>query len=314
MSVKMPLHGFPDNIKSVHDIIDIVRDLGQAALLRQPSVNAVFKGEVPETADTWVIRKSDGSPVSSTDVWVNTELVKRLKALGHDDARTGFLTEEGDKTENIAALSKENTWIIDPIDGTRAYIKGENTWNVIVAFHRPDGASGGIVYYPALGVMYYTADDGKSYRVDEQKGIITILEATPKTAPEVIYKTSIKPSQFASAGVKVVNAYGIDRYWSILMKGGADIAEHVGYFASWDVAAAVAIASRCGVVYCNRDGTKLDVLARGKTPPDFLMPYQGFVAGHADTFKNIGFLDDGQKQKPLGFLAFISSKLLPYFH
>lgn len=70
----------------------------------------------------------DNSPVSEADIAVDNLLKERLAALAPE---AGWLSEETE--DNFAGRSKETAWIVDPIDGTRAFISGKIDWTISVA-------------------------------------------------------------------------------------------------------------------------------------------------------------------------------------
>jgi myo-inositol-1(or 4)-monophosphatase len=72
--------------------------------------------------------KGASSPVSEADIAVNDLVEKRLRAATPD---YGWLSEES--VDDDARLGKELVWIVDPIDGTRAYLAGREDWCVSVA-------------------------------------------------------------------------------------------------------------------------------------------------------------------------------------
>ena len=90
--------------------------------------------------------KNEGrSPVSAADFAANTSLETALRTARPD---YGWLSEETDDDE--ARLSRETVFVIDPIDGTRAFIAGETTWCVSVAVvHRGEPVAG-VLFAPAL--------------------------------------------------------------------------------------------------------------------------------------------------------------------
>lgn len=75
---------------------------------------------------TWL--KEHNSPVSETDIAVNDLLKERLTALAPE---AGWLSEESE--DNPARLDATRVWIVDPIDGTRAFISGRPDWTISVA-------------------------------------------------------------------------------------------------------------------------------------------------------------------------------------
>jgi myo-inositol-1(or 4)-monophosphatase len=72
--------------------------------------------------------KGKDSPVSEADIAVNNLLHERLSAIAPD---AGWLSEETE--DDGARLGKHRVWVVDPIDGTRAYIAGLVDWTISVA-------------------------------------------------------------------------------------------------------------------------------------------------------------------------------------
>jgi myo-inositol-1(or 4)-monophosphatase len=72
--------------------------------------------------------KGKDSPVSEADIAVNNLLHERLSAIAPD---AGWLSEETE--DDRARLGKHRVWVVDPIDGTRAYIAGLVDWTISVA-------------------------------------------------------------------------------------------------------------------------------------------------------------------------------------
>ena len=87
----------------------------------------------------WI--KGASSPVSEADIAVNDLLEERLRSATPD---YGWLSEES--ADDEARLGKQLDWIVDPIDGTRAYLAGRDDWCVSVAL--VEGAS------PVLAAVY----------------------------------------------------------------------------------------------------------------------------------------------------------------
>ncbi|MGL1456411.1 inositol monophosphatase family protein, partial [Vibrio parahaemolyticus] len=74
----------------------------------------------------WI--KGASSPVSEADIAVNDLLEQQLRSA---TPAYGWLSEES--ADNESRLGKRFTWIVDPIDGTRAYLAGREVWCVSVA-------------------------------------------------------------------------------------------------------------------------------------------------------------------------------------
>ena len=98
-------------------------------------------------AEFW--NKTTGGPVTEADLAVN-----RLCAATLRSARPeyGWLSEE--TTDDPAARQKSRVWVVDPIDGTRAYMDGDPNWCVGLALVEEGEAVGGVIYAPALGEFF----------------------------------------------------------------------------------------------------------------------------------------------------------------
>src|SRR5215470_5683293 len=99
----------------VNALAGVVREAG--AVARSASGKAV---------KTWV--KEHNSPVSEVDIAVNQLLKERLAAIVPE---AGWLSEESE--DGPARLAASRVWIVDPIDGTRAFIAGRPDWAISVA-------------------------------------------------------------------------------------------------------------------------------------------------------------------------------------
>jgi myo-inositol-1(or 4)-monophosphatase len=96
-------------------LTDTVRQAGALAL-------SLFRTELK----SWT--KGASSPVSEADIRVNDLIEKRLRSATPD---YGWLSEES--ADDEARLEKRLVWVVDPIDGTRAYLAGREDWCVSVA-------------------------------------------------------------------------------------------------------------------------------------------------------------------------------------
>ena len=98
--------------------------------------------------------KNASSPVSEADIAVDALLRERLLAI-HD---AGWLSEETE--DDPARLDRSDVWIVDPIDGTRAYIAGEPEWSISVALVRAGRPVVAALYAPASEEMFLSMVGG----------------------------------------------------------------------------------------------------------------------------------------------------------
>jgi len=197
--------------------------------------------------------KADLSPVTKAD-----RECERLIAQILSDAfpLDGILGEEGAARESRSG----RTWIIDPIDGTRDYVRGNPLWANLIGLEVGEDVVAGVVNLPMLGNLYKAARGGGAFRND--------------SPIRVSSKGSISES------VLCINAFGkIDempfrdellewmaRFWAVRGMGGAPDAMMVASgqadiwieprAASWDFAALKVIAEEAGGIFLNFNGGK----------------------------------------------------------
>jgi len=103
---------------------------------------------------TWV--KENNSPVSEVDIAVDVLLKERLTAIAPD---AGWLSEETE--DNPARLAASRVWIVDPIDGTRAFVAGRPDWAISVALVEAGR--------PVVAALYAPARPGTEHRLRQPR-------------------------------------------------------------------------------------------------------------------------------------------------
>ncbi len=96
--------------------------------------------------------KSPGHPVTEADLAVNAYLEARLRDERGD---YGWLSEE--TADDAERLRRRRVWVVDPIDGTRAYMRGGADWCVGLALVEDGAAVAGVVYAPVQDELYDAA-------------------------------------------------------------------------------------------------------------------------------------------------------------
>lgn len=110
--------------------------------------------------------KQDQSPVTSADLAVNLILQQSLSEAYPED---GWLSEESpDATDR---LGKKRVWIVDPIDGTRSYVKGLPEFCLSVALVEEGIPTVAAIYNPSTG-EFFSAIRGHGLRVDRRPNAI----------------------------------------------------------------------------------------------------------------------------------------------
>jgi len=201
------------------------------------------------TARIW--SKAGGSPVTEADVAVDTFLKIRLSELVPQAA---WLSEE--TADDPARLGRDLVWIVDPIDGTRAFLSGHQDWSIAVALLAQGEPLIGFVHAPALGVAYEAirgqgaTRDGSAIAVDGKQTLRTARITGPKPMLDRLTR-----------GAGVDPAFErIERIPSLALRlvRVADGSVDVGMISSdardWDLAAADLILREAGGEVCNLRG------------------------------------------------------------
>ena len=103
-------------------------------------------------------KPDDAGPVTEADLAVNDMLEQRLKGARPD---YGWLSEES--ADNTDRLARDRVFIIDPIDGTRSFIEGSNTWAHALAIAEHGIVTAAVIYLPLRDLMYVAAAGQGAY-------------------------------------------------------------------------------------------------------------------------------------------------------
>lgn len=93
--------------------------------------------------------KDGGSPVTEADLAVDRLLQQKLRRLAPE---FGWLSEESE--DNSERLAKSHVFVVDPIDGTRAFARGDEDWTIAIGLVAAGRSVAGIVHAPVSGLTY----------------------------------------------------------------------------------------------------------------------------------------------------------------
>jgi myo-inositol-1(or 4)-monophosphatase len=204
-----------------------VREAGALAL-------SMFGSEVK----TWT--KGHGSPVTAADVAANDLLRERLTSAAHGIA---WLSEES--ADEAARLSARRVWIVDPIDGTRAYIAGRTDWAVSAALVEGGRPVVAALFAPAEPA-FYAAAAGKGATLDGAPITVAAgaqLEGTRVAGPKSYLERLIALGLPIEALPRV---HSIALRFARIARGTLDVAFSAGSSHDWDLAAADLLVHEAG--------------------------------------------------------------------
>ena len=192
-----------------------------------------------------VAEGAEGSDLKAEgDRQANELLLARLADARPDDA---VLSEEA--KDDLARLTADRVWIIDPLDGTREFSEPPRSdWAVHVALVSDERPIAGAVALPGLDLVLSTAE-------------VPTLDPSPADPPRMLVSRTRPPA----AATHVADALGADLVEMgsagaksmAVVRGEAEIYVHSGGQYEWDSCAPVAVAAAAGCYVSRLDGSQL---------------------------------------------------------
>ena len=189
--------------------------------------------------------KAPGDPVSEVDLMADAMLAERLRAL---DPAAGWLSEE--TADDGARLAATRVWVVDPIDGTRDYLRGRPGWCVSVALVDAGRPVLGVLAAPARGELWTAQRDGGAWRNGRP---IRCSERTRWAGARMPTDALPKGSELA----RVAKPNSIALRMAMVAAGEADVLLARRWGNEWDVAAAALLVEEAGGVVTDARGTAL---------------------------------------------------------
>ena len=216
---------------------DIVREAGRIALAAWPGAG--------HTVETW--EKTPGNPVCAADLAVDAFL---RRELGRLLPSAGWLSEE--TADDPARLERGVIWLVDPIDGTRDFIRGRRGWAVSVALISESRPLIGMLAAPARDEEWIGVSGQGSWRNGARleastrrtfAGARVPADSLPKEDRDL--QTVDKPNSIALRAAMVAS-------------GEADLLATLRWGYEWDIAAAALIAREAGAAISDAFGQPLN--------------------------------------------------------
>ena len=229
------------------DLIDTANALADAA---RAAILPLFRG-----ADLSIENKQDGGfdPVTAADRAAELAMRDVLAERRPDD---GIFGEEFGKS----AGSTGWTWVLDPIDGTRAFMSGTPTWGVLVAVSDDAGPKFGVIDQPYIGERFWGGFGQAGYsgplgtRNMATRSTASLSDAVIMTTfPEVGTVDDMKTFQRVAAQTRLTR-YGMDCYaYALVAAGQIDLVIEAG-LSAYDIQAPIAVIEAAGGIVTDWDG------------------------------------------------------------
>lgn len=224
--------------------------------------------EIYETGDFSIEAKADDSPLTKADKAAHQVIVEGLKDTG-----LPILSEEGRDIPYEERKDWEQFWMVDPLDGTKEFIKKNGEFTVNIALIERGRAVMGVVYAPVLDKMYYTIH--REAAVMEERGFAYELKpAHGSTVHSIVASRSHKSpeteeflSKYPEANVV---SMGSSLKFMLLAEGKAQLYPRFAPTMEWDTAAAHAVLSVLGYSVHKPEGGELEYNKENLLNPFFV--------------------------------------------
>lgn len=191
--------------------------------------------------------KSDKSPLTLADIASNNVIIASLNKNYPD---VPIISEEGKDTPYILRKNWEYYWLVDPLDGTKEFIKRNGEFTVNIALIHKNKPVIGVVYTPVDRILYYGTAGKKAFkqvnenapveiRVNHKKGDLIAVRSKSHAAEE-------EEKVLEKYGVKESISIGSSLKFCMVAEGKADIYYRHGPTMEWDTAAGNAIVEAAG--------------------------------------------------------------------
>lgn len=224
-------------------------DIEKVSDIAQMAGNEIMKVYVH---DFDVQTKSDNSPLTIADKLSNDVIVSGLSKLYPD---IPFISEETKLTAYAERKQWSIFWLIDPLDGTKEFIKKNGEFTVNIALIENGTPVLGVVYVPATGVTYVGSKTNGSIKNDGSTHVLTGGEHYSKKQHVNVVGSRSHLSNETLQFVEQLKAEGKDVNFvssgsslklCLVAEGVADVYPRFGPTMEWDTAAAHAVALYAG--------------------------------------------------------------------
>ena len=229
--------------------------------------------------DTKIEYKADKSPLTAADRASHEILSRHLKAA---PIKIPILSEEGRDIPFSERQEWKTFWLVDPLDGTKEFIKHNGEFTVTIALVQNGSPQLGVIYAPVMDAMYFAALDLGAWKLESAAALperasldqikkqadrlpfffdsdlsksnqpvpMTIVGSRSHVSDE--FKTFVEKMKRKHRKVDFISA-GSSLKFCLVAEGRADIYPRLGPTMEWDTAAGQAVVEQSGGVVLDAD-------------------------------------------------------------
>jgi 3'(2'),5'-bisphosphate nucleotidase len=240
---------------------DIENTLLAAALEAGAAILDIYAAPIEATI------KQDGSPVTLADEQAEAIILRHLAPLG-----LPVVAEESVAAGRIPATSASFI-LVDPLDGTKEFLSRNGEFTVNIAVIEAGEPVAGVVYAPALGVIYAGAKRGLVLEGKISVWEKIVVRPVPPELTIIGSRSHSSPAEHAFIARLPVASHisaGSSLKFCRLAEGEADLYPRLGRTMEWDIAAGHAVLAAAGGRVCTLDGADMMYCKPGFENPSFI--------------------------------------------
>jgi 3'(2'), 5'-bisphosphate nucleotidase len=220
------------------DLLDLVK---RAAWKAADAIMEIYR------SDFAVEHKGDRSPVTLADAAAERIILDHLHQVG-----TPVIAEEQADREGLPATAPERFWLVDPLDGTKEFVKRNGEFTVNIALIEQGRPVLGVVGLPGKGLIYAAAGPGSAHKLARDGSTRKIAaRSCPQEGATVAYSRS--HADMAALEAFLATRRVADRIvagsalkFCLVAEGQADLYPRLGPTMEWDTAAGQAVLEAAG--------------------------------------------------------------------
>lgn len=246
-----------DYVKMLFSLEQMTREAAKIAVSAGNKILEIYNG------DFAVEYKDDNSPLTQADLAADTVICSFLKE------RYGQYAILSEETQDIPArLNNPGCFIVDPLDGTKEFVKRNGEFTVNIAFAFFGKSVMGVVYAPVLDKLWYAAEGLGAYcqpgskngylakenriHVTDKTENLTVMASRSHAGAEhnaLLEKNKAKIGETISIGSSLKGC--------LIAEGKADVYYRTGLTCEWDTAAMQCVVEQAGGVFLQGDSTPM---------------------------------------------------------
>lgn len=199
-------------------------------------------------SDFDVAHKQDKSPVTEADLRAHRVIEARLRALTPE---IPILSEEEKALPFSVRKTWDTYWLVDPLDGTREFVKRNDEFTVNIALIHQHQTILGVVYAPVPKALYFAAEGLGAWRRQDDEPKLAIQcrkldETRMRLASSRSHANKAVQAFVAKLGKHDSFPMGSSLKFCVIAEGKADLYPRLGLTSEWDTAAAQCVVEQAG--------------------------------------------------------------------